>query len=949
MVFSDALRFVFLGQSPEIPALQKSLYRQLVGRPLDMTSLGDEGAVLVALREAAARQTVLLIVDDAWELSQLSGFECLDASTPSAMVVTTRIQKLVPNAPSFPLGVLEPDDAVALLLETAGALAVKPYAPKLYEAVEACGRLPLTLAVAGSMLEQFGGRCTDEFMTLLTEDRGEALREGEYGDMHVKVEDRIITATLENYSGGESEQIRTLFLAMAIFPEDVPVPVSLFTRLATSVFGASGKRACLQVRSWITALIRLSLVIGSLADGVFMHDIVRDYAMSRCKDLRAQQRHFLMAVVEAAPEGGWPAPWEAGVYGPDTPERYVAQHLNWHIRNAIDVAAEARDELLSRLVEHSIGLGFSAISSLGRPYIAKIVAAAEADGEWRTAGRLVHANAALYREGDGTLVNKIDLKQEGYELVRGIDLLAKASPTASVDHGEILACSRALTVGLTLSGAFADPKVVDRVKERSLALNERWRAVSGESFDYLRNALRTPLADAIADFFKEFNGDDFQYEEMTRMVDGCYENFGVIVAACLRLLHTARQPLERCYAASFLGLAMEFFFNCKARAPAWLSGSGFGSIEEVLAAAGGVSALKEAAYQYDTMAMTPYFDGDLCDYAFIGTFGPIFALRGDIEAIVRCSEILLSAFRKREAMQNEGLQVSILPYEGYNMGKYIVSFSVVSGLFSIAELLAPVHGRDTWEGTAAFFDEVWASHLETIWGETRGRAGTEAYQRATFLLMTFLITGDAPEGGVLEIISDVPEVVAQDRRTCLNLCWPSPGLNLSVACALAAERVGRDDLAERHASYVCGQYVEWNDMSRMAARLVLARVQTRRGRRAAAVSHFEHAAADAIEDGGVNPLIALRAGLECGGAEGAALVERAAAYMRRPVDETVDAYAHACGPRIAASWPPMAFEKLVGAVADVSDVVEVQPPPFELGRGKSAPAAVLAQAMSAKT
>ena len=149
---------------------------------------------------------MLLVIDDAWELSQVRALACVSVATRSAVVVTTRIQGLVPGATSFPLGILEPDVAVELLLETAGALGIKPFDPKLYEAAEACGRLPLTLAVAGSMLEQFGGRCTDEFLHVLTEDRGEALREGQFGDMHVKVEDRIITASLENYRGAESDQ-----------------------------------------------------------------------------------------------------------------------------------------------------------------------------------------------------------------------------------------------------------------------------------------------------------------------------------------------------------------------------------------------------------------------------------------------------------------------------------------------------------------------------------------------------------------------------------------------------------------------------------------------------------------------------------------------------------------------------------------------------------------------
>ena len=66
-----------------------------------------------------------------------------------------------------------------------------------------------------------------------------------------------------------------------IVTKDIPVPRGLFDLLADSVFGAKGKRPHLMVRSWLTALLRLSLLQGSTADGVFQHDIVRDYAKSR--------------------------------------------------------------------------------------------------------------------------------------------------------------------------------------------------------------------------------------------------------------------------------------------------------------------------------------------------------------------------------------------------------------------------------------------------------------------------------------------------------------------------------------------------------------------------------------------------------------------------------------------------------------------------------------------
>ena len=53
------------------------------------------------------------------------------------------------------------------------------------------------------------------------------LREGDLGDGHVKIEDRLITASLRAYDGAEHEQVVSLFTAFAIFPEDVPIPRGL--------------------------------------------------------------------------------------------------------------------------------------------------------------------------------------------------------------------------------------------------------------------------------------------------------------------------------------------------------------------------------------------------------------------------------------------------------------------------------------------------------------------------------------------------------------------------------------------------------------------------------------------------------------------------------------------------------------------------------------------------
>ena len=45
-----------------------------------------------------------------------------------------------------------------------------PYEQLAYRAAEACGRLPLVLAVAGGILAEAGGRVTEDFIALIHED-----------------------------------------------------------------------------------------------------------------------------------------------------------------------------------------------------------------------------------------------------------------------------------------------------------------------------------------------------------------------------------------------------------------------------------------------------------------------------------------------------------------------------------------------------------------------------------------------------------------------------------------------------------------------------------------------------------------------------------------------------------------------------------------------------------
>ena len=59
--------WVSVGQEPDTAALQQTLYRQLVKRPLPETAKADEQLALEELKEAAQGLSVLLVLDDVWE------------------------------------------------------------------------------------------------------------------------------------------------------------------------------------------------------------------------------------------------------------------------------------------------------------------------------------------------------------------------------------------------------------------------------------------------------------------------------------------------------------------------------------------------------------------------------------------------------------------------------------------------------------------------------------------------------------------------------------------------------------------------------------------------------------------------------------------------------------------------------------------------------------------
>ena len=211
------------------------------------------------------------------------------------------------------------------------------------------------------------------------------------------VEERVITVSLKmiRKSKKGSELTEQLMLFYAVFPEDVSISTAVLTTCVPTIVmktGESGKTG-LAIRSALTTLLKYNLLKGGLAEGsgTFMHDIVREYVISKQTDdeLKALQHEVVKALLGARPEGGFPT---AEYSAATTFEGYVARHLFWHMRGAL-----AGDEPLMEWVDHRQDLAVRQAVALGvgRDALMEMSKAMEESNEFVRAAELAWCASLL--------------------------------------------------------------------------------------------------------------------------------------------------------------------------------------------------------------------------------------------------------------------------------------------------------------------------------------------------------------------------------------------------------------------------------------------------------------------------------------------------------------------------------------------------------------------------
>jgi hypothetical protein len=372
--FFDQIVFLPLGQKPNIDKVRSNFFTQLTGLALKV-DLSDEEKAQEILKATLGRK-ILLYLDDIWAEEHAKNLDLLDSNSASVVLVSTRIRGLcgtqvcepqtglttnqlkwrsyqVVCAQSVEIKQPTEDEAIAILVAAAG-LPLDSVAPKgAAEIVRFCGFLPLSLAMAGRLVNdlQLGSDWSGVCEILRDE-----LRDNQSSS---HTEHNIIRASLAALGGGsEGDSIRSLFKLFALVPEDTYVPLEVLSMMLEAVHTNPNRStvaiprnrrrqpstprtrqapqparvSLLKIRRWLKILQDRSLVLGSI-DRPMVHDLVKDFVegLHSEEEMRRNQEQVVKTLIANRTVS------DAGVVGwsmsnrGDSATSYVFNEVQWHV------------------------------------------------------------------------------------------------------------------------------------------------------------------------------------------------------------------------------------------------------------------------------------------------------------------------------------------------------------------------------------------------------------------------------------------------------------------------------------------------------------------------------------------------------------------------------------------------------------------------------------------
>lgn len=316
--FDDGILWVTLGEEPgELTGRVEDLIHVLSGERPGYAHLEAATARLV---ELLADRDILIVIDDVWNIAHLKPF--VQGGPRCARVLTTRALDTVPaNATRVDVDAMRADEAVALV----GYGLPPGFEPALRALAARLGEWPLLLKLVNAALRdrvQTAGQdpaAALAFVGQALDRRGFTFFDARDSAARHQAVATTLDVSIERLSADE----RARFTELAIFPEDVPIPLATVQRLWERTGGLDD----FDTEQLCERLYRLSLALAfdPTQRVIRLHDVIRHYLVDRSGDrLRDVHRDLLDAY--RPPTGAW-----ADLTADAT---YLWNYLRYHLRRA---------------------------------------------------------------------------------------------------------------------------------------------------------------------------------------------------------------------------------------------------------------------------------------------------------------------------------------------------------------------------------------------------------------------------------------------------------------------------------------------------------------------------------------------------------------------------------------------------------------------------------------
>jgi WD40 repeat protein len=312
--FKDGILWVTLGETANVQAGLIKLYAGLTGQRPGFVDLEDATNTLAT---AWGEKECLLVIDDVWDNAHLGPF--LRGGPRCARLITTRIRTtLPPGTRQVDVDAMKPKEAAQLLRSGLPA----GNQPALHALAARLGEWPLLLSLVNGALRSHVNDSNQTLPDALAYVNEALDRYGlEAFDARDPIERKqAVEKTLHVSLDQLSTNDRARYGELAIFPEDVDIPLATLAKLwdATSgldIFAAEEICTRLSERS---LLERFDLATRTIR----LHDVVRAYLMhEHATDLPALHNRLLDAY-DTRYLGAWPK-------GPN--DGYFFKHLAYHL------------------------------------------------------------------------------------------------------------------------------------------------------------------------------------------------------------------------------------------------------------------------------------------------------------------------------------------------------------------------------------------------------------------------------------------------------------------------------------------------------------------------------------------------------------------------------------------------------------------------------------------